>query len=216
MQTRINQQVKDFTDKTQIQSIYLKEIEEFVKRKTGADKVVAFGATIRKAESVKGDEDQPVAGDVHVDYTTRRAGQLGQTHLNGEQFEYKRLLVLSNWRAFSPPPQDWPLAVCDARSVKDDEGMVNTLIYQKDAPDPDNLPPIPEQGIVGEGTIFPYRESHRWCYFSHMNRDELLSFKLNDSDHSRAWRTPHCSFFNSEQDAKPRESIEVRTCCYFK
>jgi len=179
---------------------------------------VATGATIRKAASVKRDQDQPVAGDVHVDYTTRRAAELGRIHLGGDEWQsrYSRLLILSNWRAFSAPPQDWPLAVCDARSVRDEEGATNTLIYQKDPPDLENLPPIPEGGAVGEGTIFPYNQSHKWCYFSHMNRDELLSFKLNDSDHSRAWRTPHCAFFNPERDANSRESIEVRTVCYFK
>jgi hypothetical protein len=90
-------------------------------------------------------------------------------------------------------------------------------------PDLQNLPPIPEKarvgegyGVGGEGMSIPYKPTHAWCYFSHMNRDELLSFKLHDSDHGRVWRTPHCAFFNPEENAIPQESIEVRTCCYFK
>ena len=27
-----------------------------------------------------------------------------------------------------------------------------------------------------------------------MTRDEILFFKLNDSDHARAWRVPHSAF----------------------
>jgi hypothetical protein len=50
-----------------------------------------------------------------------------------------------------------------------------------------------------------------------MNRDELLILKLNDSDKKRAWRTPHSAFPNTaENEVFPRESIEVRMCCYFK
>jgi len=93
---------------------------------------------------------------------------------------------------------------------------VNTLVYQEDTPDLDNLPPLSEARVIGEGTIFPYKDTHRWFYFSHMNRDEMLTFKLNDSDHSKVWRTPHCAFFNPEEGSVPRESMEVRMCCYFK
>ena len=35
----------------------------------------------------------------------------------------------SVWRVFSPPPQDWPLALCDFRSVRDDEGLDNQLYF---------------------------------------------------------------------------------------
>jgi hypothetical protein len=191
-------------------------LEKFLVKQLGAAKVVCFRPTIRKSAVVKESQDQPVAGDVHVDYTGRRSAQLGVMYNDDENFTYSRVLILSNWRTFSKPPQDWPLAVCDSRTVGDDEGMVNTLIYQDEVPDVDNLPPIPEKGMVGEGYSFPFKETHRWCYFSHMNRDEMLTFKLNDSDHSKVWRTPHCAFFNPEEGASPRESIEVRTCCYFK
>ena len=201
---------------------YIPELEEFVKNAIGADHVVAYHPVIRKAESVKRKQDQPVANDVHVDYTTRWASELGTKYLNGEDWrkKYSRLLIVSNWRTFSPPPQDWPLALCDSRSVGDDEGFTNTLVYQKDIPDINNLPPLPEDDkdgkVVGEGTIFPFKETQRWLYFSHMNRDELLVLKLNDSDKGRAWRTPHCAFPSREEGAFPRESIEVRMCCYFK
>jgi len=188
-----------------------------VKNAIGADKVIAYRPIIRKASSVKRTQDQPVGDDVHVDFTTRWAAKLGTDHLKADWREtYSRLLIVSNWRVFSKPPQDWPLGICDSRSVGNDEGIVNTLVYQEDIPDIDNLPPLSEARIIGEGTIFPRKDTHRWFYFSHMNMDEMLTFKLNDSDKSGVWRTPHCAFFNPEEGAFPRESMEVRMCCYFK
>jgi hypothetical protein len=215
--------MNDFTDLDEARRVYLPELEEFVKTALGADHVVAFGPIIRKASEVKRKEDQPVGDDVHVDFTTRWAAQLGRIYLGGDDWTktYSRLLLVSNWRTFSDPPQDWPLGVCDWRSVPDEDGIINTLVYAQEIPDINNLPPLPESDgdearVLGEGTIFPHRESQRWMYYSHMNRDELLIIKLNDSDKRKAWRTPHCAFFNLEEGAVPRESIEVRMCCYFK
>jgi hypothetical protein len=202
-----------------VDKIYLPELENFVKHATGADKVVCFRPTIRKSPSVKQTSDQPVAGDVHVDYTPRRAAVLGRQYCPESVFLYNRLLIVSCWRTFSPPPQDWPLAVLDPRSLSDEEGLTNTVLYQDKVPeDLENLPDISEKDVVGEGYAFNWREGHKWCYFSAMTRDELLVFKLNDSERrsGNAWRTPHCAFWNGDKEAAPRESIEVRMCCYFK
>jgi hypothetical protein len=50
-----------------------------------------------------------------------------------------------------------------------------------------------------------------------MTRDEVLFFKLNDSDHSRAWRVPHSAFLDRTARAtRPRHSIEFRTIAYFE
>lgn len=211
----------DFTDLETMEKEYIPELEEVVKRAIGADHVIAWGPIIRRADTVKTDNDQPVGNNVHVDFTTRWASSLGTKFLGSDWTkEYSRLLVVSNWRCFSPSPQDWPLAVMDARSIGDDEGVINTLVYQEQLPDFDNLPPLPEgedRKVIGEGTIFPYKESQKWWYFSHMNRDELLILKLNDSDKTKAWRAPHSAFPNTaEKEVFPRESIEVRMCCYFK
>lgn len=213
--------MKDFTDLEAADKMYLPELEDVVKNTIGADHVIAWSPIIRRASSVKRDGDQPVANSVHVDFTTRWASELGTKFLGSDWTkQYSRLLVVSSWRCFSPSPQDWPLAVMDSRSLGDEEGIINTLVYQDQLPDFDNLPPLLEGDtckVVGEGTIFPHKESQQWWYFSHMNRDELLILKLNDSDEGRAWRAPHSAFPNTaEKEVVPRESIEVRMCCYFK
>lgn len=128
---------------------------------------------------------------------------------------------MSNWRTFSPGPQDWPLAVCDARSVKDDEGKTNSIIeldvWPADVNPPyEVLPDLDPAIVTRESTAFPYQKGHEWWYFSDMHRGEVLTFKLHDSDHSGVWRTPHTAFPNDAENAKPRCSVEIRSCAYFK
>ena len=49
-----------------------------------------------------------------------------------------------------------------------------------------------------------------------MTRDEIRSFKFNDSDHARAWRVPHSAFLDrTARAAQARHSIEFRTIAYF-
>jgi hypothetical protein len=42
---------------------------------------------------------------------------------------FRRALITSLWRVFSPPPQDWPLAICDYPSVGPAEGLDNRLYF---------------------------------------------------------------------------------------
>jgi hypothetical protein len=161
---------------------------------------------------------QPPASDVHCDINRNEGVKLAKELLPAEDkdYQYSRFLHMSCWRAFSPPPQDWPLALCDYRSVGDDEGLDNVAVWQSTVPDLQNLPPVPTDTKTSTAFIFPHTERQEWVYYGGMTRDELLCLKLNDSDRSRAWRTPHCAFLNDEEGTNPRESIDIRACCYFK
>jgi len=87
-----------------------------------------------------------------------------------------------------------------------------------DLSDFSKLEPIPKGTI--DGCSFVHNPGHKWYYFSNMNIDEVLVFKLYDSakdEGLKAWRVPHASFHNTAfKNAVPRESIEVRTICYWK
>lgn len=48
----------------------------------------------------------------------------------------------SLWRTFSPPPQDWPLALCDYRSTDDAEGSPNLLFRVRELPAPHEVPEV--------------------------------------------------------------------------
>jgi hypothetical protein len=189
-----------------------------VKEITGADKVISYRPYIRQSNPKQGGKLQPPASDVHVDININEGVKLAKELLGPEDkdYQYKRFLHMSCWRAFSEPPQDWPLALVNARSMDDDEGLDNVAIWQSTVPDLKNLPPVPTDTKTSSAFIFPYKENYEWNYFSGMTKDELLCLKLNDSDHSRAWRAPHCAFLNDQEGCNTRESIDIRACCYFK
>jgi hypothetical protein len=129
---------------------------------------------------------------------------------------YKRAIMTSLWRAFSPPPQDWPLALLDYRSVDDAEGEPNLLLFVDQLPAPGDVPDIDDPDSEPAGSIFAHRPGHRWWYFPDMRPDEALLFKLHDSDRDVAWRVPHTAFHDeSTPGAHPRESVEFRTVAFF-
>ncbi|MDX1404352.1 MAG: CmcJ/NvfI family oxidoreductase [Woeseiaceae bacterium] len=221
--------VADFSDRQQVDTLYTDEVSEIVKALTGADKVVQRGWMVRtsgelKKRKVEGYTHssgvQPPASEAHVDYMPDCAEQIAAT-LYRESFAgappYSRFIAASLWRAFSEPPQDWPLALCDGRSVGPDEGTPNALIIVDELPDREAmLDDIWEQKTVVTAAIFPYSPEHRWWYFSGMRRDEVVLLKFHDSDPKKTMRVPHTAFHDTSfADARPRQSIEVRTFAYF-
>lgn len=219
--------MRDWASFEELDSIYNGEIHDLIKKVTGADKVIVFG-TVRRHTGEKKHHpdgeanqwnDQPPASDVHVDYTPARAEILAEDFANKNGFnrkDYRRVHFINIWRAVSPGPQNWPLAVCRGDLVENDEGVVNHLIYGDTIPDFDNLPDLPDDPLLPEGTLFPYRPSHHWTYFSNMDKHEALLFTLYDSNLNRPWRVPHTAFRNDMDGTQPRESVEIRTVCFYK
>jgi hypothetical protein len=224
--------VRDFFDKDEVERTYPAEVVASVLALTGATRVAPLGWMVRTSGDVSKHQRQaagythrggvqPPAGEAHVDFTPARAEPLARaiyekTFPDGKGFS--RFIASSLWRAFSEPPQDCPLAVCDARSVGRDEGVPNTMFVVDRLPD--------EQTMMGEmeneksapaAAIFHYNAAHRWWYFSNMTRDEVLLFKFHDSDPSKALRTPHTAFHDpSFANPRIRESIEFRTIAFFE
>ena len=224
--------VRDFFDKEEVDSVYPDEVAHAVKEWTGASRVATVGWMVRTSGDLskfvrptagythRGGV-QPPAGEAHVDTAPDRADRMAamtyaRVFPDGRGFS--RYIYGSFWRCFSEPPQDTPLAVCDARSVLPDEGTTNTLFIVDAIPDEATmLGPMPNEDEVPGAAIFHYRPEHRWWYFSQMTRDEALLIKFHDSDRGCAWRTPHTAFRDSTfADAKPRSSIEFRTVAYFE
>src|SRR3984885_13468012 len=210
--------VRDFTDKAEVDAVYVPEVIDFVKRHTGADEVASRGAVLRRSADPGANASQPQAALVHIDYGPEGAAMTAP-RVYAETFPdgpgYRRVLATSAWRVFSPPPQDWPLALCDFRSVRDDEGLPNQLYFVDRVPD-DPFAPIDESKMVTSGAGFRYSPDHEWWYFPDMTREELLFFAFNDSDHSRPWRVAHTAFRDpTVHESIPRHSIEVRTFAFF-
>lgn len=224
--------VGDFLDKAEVEQVYPAEAAATLKALTGAAEVAPLGWMVRTSGDLQRPAApaaagythqggiQPPAGEAHVDMMPDRAENLART-VYARHFPegkgYSRFLAVSLWRTFSAPPQDMPLAVCDARSVGREEGVPNTMFIVDALPSEEAMRgEMPDEDKAPAAAIFFHNPAHRWWYFSNMTRDEVLLFKFHDSDSDRAMRTPHTAFHDpSFPDAQVRESIECRLIAYF-
>jgi hypothetical protein len=200
--------VADFFDPDELAAVYYPEIEQLIKRVSGASRVVVFDHTLRS-----GDEGEQSARKIrepvlwaHNDYTEWSGPQRVREVLPDEAQELlaHRFAIIQVWRAIALPIQSNPLAIVDARSVSPADLIKAERRY-------------PHR--VGETYQLAYNPSHRWFYFPRMKRDEALVFKVYDSQtDGRARFTPHCSFIDptTPAGAPPRQSIEVRTLAFFE
>lgn len=224
--------VNDFYDEDEIRDIYTSEVIEAVKSAVGAQRVASQGWTIRTSDAADVDAArkhgyrqgkgnvQPPGTQVHIDAHANSADRLAKAlydkHFPGGP-EYSRFISFSLWRAFSDPPQDWPLALCDATSVRREEGLRNVLIFTEEVP-PEELrrEPIDGEALLPTAALFKFNPRHRWWYFPDMTRDEALLFKFHDSRNPVTWGVPHAPFHDhAARNAHARKSIEVRCTAYF-
>ena len=225
--------VGDFNNREEVDRLYAAEVEEAVKAITGASFVAALGWMLRTsadltehaATKTAGYQHsgglQPPAGEAHVDNNPRTGEMTGRRMYAQRRPDgpgYKRHIVFSFWRTFSPGPQDWPLAVMDGRSVVGDELANNTLFIVDEFPTGDALTaPVEGEENMIAATILRYRQQHRWWYFSNMTRDDVLLFKFYDSNQGVTWRCPHTAFHDTSlPGSKTRYSIETRCVAYFE
>jgi hypothetical protein len=226
--------IVDFHDKAEIEVKYQAEVCEHVRKAFDADFVYSQGWMLRTSgaipKSTASHEDgapyrhygglQPAAGEVHIDTEPSRqltyAKKLyARAKPNGPGF--KRFIMSSFWRTFSPPPQDCPLAVCDAHSVRDDEGVPNVLWVVDKIPEGEEMFKEMDDESQLAAAIFRHNPEHRWWYFSGMVKDEALLFKFHDSEMKGGWRVPHSAFWDgSLEGAKVRESVECRTVAFWE
>ena len=190
-----------------------------MKELTGADHVLAFGIALRASTATAGGAFQEPGTDAHCDYNTDTAVSYARELLDQrgyKDFEYGDFECINVWRALSEPPQDWPLAVCQAQTAGSHEKYFNKMVTLETPLDVNNLPPVPE-GRLPTAILYEYRDTYRWNYFSNMKADEVLAFKLFDSRKGLPLRCPHAAFKDVHtKDVLTRESVEVRTVAYFK
>jgi hypothetical protein len=200
-------------------SAYARQVCEVAMRLSGADLVLPIGGMIRNSGQTSATV-QPPAAEAHVDFTRRCAERIAESLYRKARAAgggYQRFIAFSLWRVLSPPPQDMPLALCEGRSVRDDEGTHNTKVDVNEIPTGDALfAPIDGEENMSAATIFHHSPEHRWWFFPDMDPGEVIFIKFYDSDHRTAWRCPHTAFRDtSRPDARPRRSIEFRAIAYF-
>ena len=197
-------EVTDFYDPDQVLSVYYLEVEELVKTKLGAEKVVAFDHNVRCAlRKKKG--DRSISGTTrfaHNDYTLSSGAQRLRDLLGRQKAAERlklRVMQITMWRPIRGPIQESPLAVCDARSLEPDDLVDTDLVFED---------------RTGKIYTVAHNPNHRWIYFPQMQATEALLMKGYDSlDGGQARFTAHTGFDDPTTPigALARESIEVRT-----
>ena len=136
------------------------------------------------------------------------------------------MITSSVWKPLKGPLYDWPLAVCDAATVEDQDLETHDQV-------------LPQ--VVRENYMVRHNAKHRWYYLSGQTTSELLVFRQADSDGNKGmsfssatsktcfmarpaanalWPTgvPHTSFQLPPDQVQgtscPRESIELRAIVY--
>jgi hypothetical protein len=204
---RHDTKVEEFFDDDQIRRVYYPEMEALIKAESGARRVVVFDHTLRTADdelrASKGIRE--VVRRVHNDYTEWSAPQRVRDILpdEAEELLQRRFAIIQVWRPIRYPVETYPLAMADAQTLSPQDMVVS----ERRAP-----------GRIGQTYAIKYNPTHKWYWFPRMRREEALVFKVFDSlKDGRARWTAHTAFADptSPPQARPRESIEIRTLAFF-
>ena len=200
-------QVKDFDDEAEIRRVYYPEMEALIKAESGAKRVVVFDHTLRTAddEACEKKKIREVVRRVHNDYTEWSAPQRVRDILPDEADALlkRRFAIIQVWRPIRYPVETFPLAMADAQTLSPSDMIVS----ERRAP-----------GRIGQTYAIKYNPAHKWFWFPQMRREEAYVFKVFDSEKDgRARWTAHTAFDipNTPPNARPRESIEIRTMAFF-
>lgn len=208
MLARHASQVGNFTDAAEVAARYPGEIAALLQLLTGADLVRITAPGILRFSEATGaagsrDNSHP-ARFAHIDSTAATSASLAARALP-EGRAARRHAHFNIWRALSAPPQDVPLALCDARSVAPADLIVADAIF-----DP---PGAPEWRF--ESWLIAHNPAHRWHWYPDLTRDEAIIFKTSDSEIGNP--VPHVAFDAppAERPAVPRVSIELRAVAFW-
>jgi hypothetical protein len=199
---------REFVDEEKIKTQYYKEIEDLLKKVTGAYKVVIFDHTIRRA--IPGQVDNPSTrgpvGRVHIDQTPWAGEERVRLHTGDEASELlkERVQIINVWRPINGKVEDHPLALADYRSVDWDNDLVPVALKYKHRD--------------GETFSVKYSDNLKFYYKSGIDSDEAYLIKCYENKlDGRARLTPHTAFTDprTPDNAKPRQSIEVRALVFY-
>ncbi|KAF7983099.1 hypothetical protein HWV62_24035 [Athelia sp. TMB] len=199
-----------FTNKEEIEKEYYPECVDLIKELTGAGKAVPCTTAIRKHRPNQPDtpESRQPVSDVHADQTTSSAINRVHEHMlpgEAEALLKRRFQIINLWRPISHAALDWPLALCDSRSVDAAKDLHPVTMICPDR--------------TGDVVGVTYSPEHKWKYFRGMQPDEVVAFKCFDSvqDGSVAVLTLHTGFEDpsTPENAPLRESIELRALVFY-
>jgi len=199
--------VADFLDAGAVAAVYEPEVEAFLKAVTGCSRVHIFDHTVRASDPELREQKQvrEPASLVHNDYTANSGFRCLHENLGdeAERLAAGRFQIVNVWRPLVDPVEDYPLALCDARSID----PLDLIDSERRAPN-----------HVGEIQLAVHDAAQRWYYFSAMRPPEVLLFKTFDSLDGGVHPCSIHSAIHLPQapaDARPRESVESRAFVFY-
>jgi hypothetical protein len=209
--------VKDFDDAAELAAVYTPELEKLVARVAGATEAVVFDHTRRStdpAHRAKHLSRDPVPAP-HTDYTAESAAQRLRDRFGDAEAErrlQRRFAIVNVWRSMNAPLEQWPLAMCDGRTV-DPAHMQGT---RREAPE--RAEPSFEYNRASQTMHAFHDAAHRWYWFPRMARNEALVFKNWDTlTDGTARFALHTAFMEPDTPPNPahRETIESRLFVFY-
>ncbi|KAF2724492.1 hypothetical protein K431DRAFT_343848 [Polychaeton citri CBS 116435] len=197
-------------DEDHVHDSFYPEVVELLKQEFGAKRVLVFDHTIRTKVNVAKKLTQETNTSqrapvrlVHCDYTAE-SGPIRVKQLLPEEANdllARRVAFFNVWKPLNKV-EEQPLAMCDVTSSPPDNYFKLHLRYRDRS---------------GENYVMRYSPEHKWWYFPHMEPDKCIVLKTYESDTDRARFVGHTAFDDPESrpDAPARQSIEIRTICFF-
>lgn len=203
----------DWDNEQEVQRKYYPLVEELLRKETGASRVHIFDHTLRRgavrAEHEYENKVMPPGAPVprtHVDYTEKSGVERLNALLPDEADELRQtpFAVVQVWRPLRGPVEQSPLGMIDGATVVPEDYHSYRLEFP---------------GRTGYNYAVSHNPNHRWVYTEGMKPDEAYIFVCYDSrKDGRVRFTPHTGLkdLNSKPDAAPRESVELRSYCFWQ
>ena len=206
--------VTDFYDRAEVLRVYPGEAGELLRSLTGCAATAVLNTPVVRVSGRVGERPAGTTftGDfVHADFSAAAAEYMLRRNLPPAEAEARlrnRYAVFNIWRAFSGPPQDVPLALCDTRTIAPADKQYCSITMRS----------ATGELMSWENITYLHSERHRWCYCSDMRRDEAYVFRGFDSDPAGAEQVPHSAFVNEAcpASAPPRASVEIRMFAFYE
>ncbi|MGW2056475.1 CmcJ/NvfI family oxidoreductase [Streptomyces sp. NPDC001840] len=205
--------------------LYRHETAELLRSLTGADDVRFFDATVRREDAGAPHDasHQSPHLRVHVDQSPKSARARAADH-TGPGRPFRRFQIINIWRPLTGPVRNFPLALCDYRSLDPAADLVPTRLH------------FPAWLKDRENYSVRHNPGHRWYYWGSLSPEEVILFKCYDSA-SRglalagegaergerddltdvAGLCPHTAFFDEKGPATGhlRTSLEMRAVLFY-
>lgn len=200
----------EFYDEARVKDVYYMELKDLLCQFFDSSRVEILEHSIRKRHPqfpVSTGEDyeflQPTSV-VHTDFTEKSALEASRDVLKVDNEAYSRIMCVNVWKPLHGPVIDWPLGLCDVKSVNKERDFVASDVVSRTG--------------YTENYLVYYNPEHRWYYLRNQTASELVLFGQTDNQSDSFIGVPHAGFEapHSASQAKPRESIEARAFIYYE